>query len=83
MPIMIHYDNQAMVQQVKTEEMIYSVHIRHLDLRKDFVRDYISQKVINVKYICTKNQSTNVLMKALYVPQIKHLINIINLERLD
>ena len=63
--------------------MIYSVRTRHLDLRKDFVRDYISQKVINVKYIRTKNQSTNVLIKALYVPQIKHLINIINLERLD
>ena len=80
MPIMIHCDNQATIQQVKTEEMIYSVRTRHLDLRKDFVRDYISRKVINVKHIHTKNQSTNVLMKALYVPQIKHLINIINLE---
>ena len=63
--------------------MTYSARTRHLDLRKDFVRDYISQKVINVKHIRTKNQSTNVLTKALYVPQIKHLINIINLERLD
>ena len=78
--IIIHCDNQATIQQVKIEEMTYSAHTRHLDLRKDFVRDYISQKVINVKHICTKNQSTNVLMKALYIPQIKHLINIINLE---
>ena len=83
MPIMIHCDNQATVQQVKIEEMTYSARTRHLDLRKDFVRDYISRKVIDVKHIRTENQSTNVLTKALYVPQIKHLISIINLERLD
>ena len=42
MPIMIHCDNQATVQQVKIEEMTYSARTRHLDLRKDFVLDYIS-----------------------------------------
>ena len=83
MLIMIHCDNQATIQQVKIEEMTYSARTRHLDLRKDFVRDYISRKVIDVKHIRTENQSMNVLTKALYVPQIKHLISIINLERLD
>ena len=63
--------------------MTYSARTRHLDLRKDFVRDYISRKVIDVKHIRTENQSANVLTKALYIPQIKHLINIINLDRLD
>ena len=72
-----------MIQQVKIKEMIYNARTKHLDLRKDFVRDYISRKIINVKYIRTKNQSTNVFTKALYVSRINHLINIINLERLD
>ena len=76
---MIYCNNQVVVEQVKTEEMTYSVRIQYLDLQKDFVQNYIQNKTINVKYIRTENQAADVLTKALYIPQIKHLIEILNL----
>ena len=70
-----------MVDQVKTEEMTYSARMQHLDLWKDFVQNYIQNKTIDVKHIRTENQVADVLTKALYIPQIKHLIKVLNLRQ--
>ena len=58
--------------------MTYSARTQHLDLQKDFVRNYIQNKTIDIKYIQTENQAVDVLKKALYILQIKHLIEILN-----
>ena len=61
--------------------MTYSIRTQYLDLQKDFVWNYVQNKTINIKHIWTENQAADVLTKALYVPQIKHLIEILNLRQ--
>ena len=59
--------------------MTYSARTQHLDLQKDFVQNYVQNKTIDIKHIWAETQVADVLTKALYIPQIKHLIEILNL----
>ena len=80
-PIMLHCDNQAAIKTVLSEEMTFNAKTKHLDRRKDFIRDYIKEKYIDVKYVPTHDQRADILTKALYTPQIKHLTDLLGLVR--
>ena len=78
---MLYCDNQAVVKTVLSEEMTFNAKTKHLDRRKDFIRDYIKEKYVDVKYVPTHDQRADILTKALYTPQIKHLTDLLGLVR--
>ena len=78
---MLYCDNQAVVKTVLSEEMIFNAKTKYLDIHKDFIRDYIKEKYIDIKYVPTQDQRADILMKSLYTPQIKHLTDLLGLGR--
>jgi hypothetical protein len=71
--IILYCNNQAAIRTVKAEEITFNVRTKHLDRQKDIICNYIEQGY-DVVYIKTEDQRADILTKALYVPQIKHLI---------
>ena len=62
-PSDIHIDNQSALSVAKNPE--HHGHMKHLDLRFFWLRDAISQKVINISYIPTGDMTADLLTKAL------------------
>jgi hypothetical protein len=79
--LVLYCNNQAAIKTVKAEEITFNVRTKHLDWRKDFICNYIEQGYVDVVYIKTEDQRVDILTKALYVPQIKHLIRLLGLMR--
>ena len=77
--ITIYSDNEAAIHTVKREEMTFNMRTKHLDLRKDFVRCYIDNGYIDVKYVRTENQPADLLTKTSEAKKLKHLIGLMNL----
>ena len=63
--ITIYCDNMATIKVVKSEEMTFNYRMKHLNLRKNVVCDYIQKKIIDVVYVPTKDQRADILTKAL------------------
>ena len=73
--ITIYCDNMATIKVVTAEEMTFNYRTKHLDLRKNAVRDYIQKGFINVVYFPTKDQKADILTKALDAQRNKHLMS--------
>ena len=56
---------------------------RHVDIRYHFIRDYCTNKTIDVQYVCTKLQVADILTKALPRPQFEHLRSELQVSKLD
>ena len=62
-PSDIHIDNQSALSVAKNPE--HHGRMKHLDLRFFWLRDAVSQKVINISYIPTRDMTADLLTKAL------------------
>ena len=69
----------ATITVVKSEEMTFNARTKHLDLCKNTVRDYIDKKLINVKYVPTKDQWADILTKALVAQRNKLLMSLLGI----
>ena len=57
----------------------YSIQTKHISLQCNFVKCYVEEQLINIKYVQTDEQRADILTKSLHVPKIKHLIDLISL----
>ena len=71
--INIYCNNDVVIKTVTLDKIKYSEQTKYLDHKKDFIKCYIELQYINIKYIQTNKQITNIMTKALHVLQIKHL----------
>ena len=71
--INIYCNNNTVIKTVTLDKIKYSEQTKHLDYKKDFIKYYIELQYINIKYIQTNKQITDIMTKALHVLQIKHL----------
>ena len=71
--INIYCNNDAVIKTVTLDKIKYLEQTKHLDHKKDFIKCYIELQYINVKFIQTNKQIADIMTKALYVLQIKHL----------
>ena len=53
--------------------------IKHIDVQFHFVRHYIKQKIIDLKYICTKEQLVDAFTKTIAINNFKSFYKKINL----
>ena len=79
--ITIYCDNMATIKVIKSKEMTFNYRMKHLDLRKNAVRDYIEQSYIDVVYVPTKDQRVDILTKVLDTQRNKHLMSQLRLFR--
>ena len=79
--ITINCDNQAAITTVKAKEILFNARMKHLDRQKDFIRNYIQERYIDIKHVRLEDQRVDILTKVLYVPQIKHLLISLGLIR--
>ena len=65
-PMMIYCDNKGTIDEIQKEEKTFKNNTKHIDRCQDWLRFKISEeKMINVKWIDTKNQLADMFTKAL------------------
>ena len=78
-PTNIYCDNQAVIKSIEADETKYSTRTKHIGLRRNFIKCYVEEQLINIKYVQTDEQRADILTKSLHVPKIKHLTDLISL----
>ena len=67
------------IKTVMAKEISFNAKTKHLDLHKNGVRDYIMKGFIDVKYVPTKEQQADMLMKQLQPNQHKLMMQLLGL----
>ena len=57
----------------------YSMQTKHIGLQCNFIKCYIEEQLINIKYVQTDKQRADILTKSLHVSKIKHFTDLISL----
>ena len=57
----------------------YSIQTKHIGLQCNFIKCYIEEQLINIKYVQTDKQRADILTKSLHVLKIKHFTDLIGL----
>ena len=60
-PVMLYCDNTAAIAYTKDPK--YHSKTKHIDIKYNFVRDYIAQKKVSIEYISTKCMIADPLTK--------------------
>lgn len=76
-PITLYNDSQSAQKFVVN----HSLHrkTKHIDIRYHFLKDAVSNNVLNIKYVCTNDMPADVLTKALSVIKHKQCIKALGL----
>lgn len=61
-PITLFEDNQSCIHLLNTWE---HRRLKHIDVKSNFVRDMYQKRIIDVKYIPSRGQKTDILTKGL------------------
>ena len=75
----IYCDNQVVIKSIKVDKTKYSTQTKHIGLQHNFIKCYIEEQLINIKYVQMDEQRTDILTKSLHVPKIKHFTDLISL----
>ena len=78
-PIALYCDNMGTIKTVTAKEISFNAKTKHLDIRKNGVRDYIMKGFIDVKYVPTKEQCADMLTKQLQPNQHKLMMQLLGL----
>jgi hypothetical protein len=62
-PTVIHCDNQSFIKL--SINLVFNDRSKHIDIRYHHLRDCVQRKIMFLQYIPTKDQDTDILMKAL------------------
>ncbi|TYZ57133.1 hypothetical protein PybrP1_002567 [[Pythium] brassicae (nom. inval.)] len=66
-------DNQSAIQIATNRS--YTPRAKHIDLRAHFVRDHVESATIELKYVPSKSQLSDLLTKVLPTPRFAELRN--------
>ena len=77
--INIKYNNQVVIKSIEVDKTKYSIQTKHIGLQCNFIKCYIEEQLINIKYVQTDKQRADILTKSLHVLKIKHLTDLIGL----
>ena len=75
----IYYNNQVVIKSIKADKTKYSIQTKHIGLQHNFIKCYIEEQLINIKYVQTDKQRADILTKSLHVLKIKHFTDLIGL----
>ena len=75
----IYYNNQVVIKSIKVDKMKYLMQTKHISLQHNFIKCYIEEQLIKIKYVQTDKQRADILTKSLHVPKIKHFTDLISL----
>ena len=78
-PTNIYCDNQAVIKSIEADKTKYSTQTKHIGLQCNFIKCYIEEQLINIKYVQTDKQRADILTKSLHVLKIKHFTDLISL----
>ena len=78
-PTNIYCDNQAVIKSIEVDKTKYSTQTKHIGLQHNFIKCYIEEQLINIKYVQTGKQRADILTKSLHVLKIKHFTDLISL----
>jgi hypothetical protein len=68
-PTVIHSDNQSCIKL--SENPLFHDKSKHIKIRYHFIRDWVQRGAVQLEYISTKEQITDILTKSL--PRGKHV----------
>ena len=74
---LLYCDNMSAIVLSKNFE--YHARTKHIDVQFHFVCHYIKQKIIDLKYICTKKQLVDAFTKIIIINNFKSFCKKINL----
>ena len=78
-PTNIYCNNQAVIKSIEVNKTKYSMQTKHIGLQRNFIKCYVEEQLINIKYVQTDKQRADILTKSLHVLKIKHLTDLIGL----
>ena len=70
-PIVIHYENTSTINISKNPIMHSKT--KHIPIKYDFLRDQVSQKVVKLEYIDTKEHIVDIFTKPLPKEAFEHI----------
>jgi hypothetical protein len=62
-PTVIHCDNQSCIKL--TENPVFHDRSKHIEMRYHYVRDMVQKNVLNIQYVPTAEQTTDIFTKPL------------------
>eukprot|EP00742_Colponemidia_sp_Colp-10_P019010 GILJ01022017.1.p1 GENE.GILJ01022017.1~~GILJ01022017.1.p1 ORF type:complete len:919 (-),score=103.72 GILJ01022017.1:30-2786(-) len=81
MPTVLYTDSQGALAISKNPE--HHSRAKHIDIKLHVIRERISSKQIEVKYVPTIDQKADILTKALPKPQFQRLRSLLNIDIID
>jgi hypothetical protein len=73
----LYCDNTFVIDLSKNPE--HYARTKHIDIQYHFVRNFIERKIIDLKYVCTKEQLADALTKAIDINSFRSFVEKINL----
>ena len=67
------------MKSIEVDKTKYSMWTKHIGLQHNFIKCYIEEQLINIKYVQTDKQRADILTKSLHVLKIKHFTDLIGL----
>ncbi|OIT36922.1 retrovirus-related pol polyprotein from transposon tnt 1-94, partial [Nicotiana attenuata] len=62
-PMLVYYDSEAAISSTKDPK--FHCKTKHIDIKYNYARDMVRRKVVNVKYVSTKDMLADPLTKPL------------------
>ena len=66
-------DNESAIEISKNP--VQHSRTKHIDIRHHFIRDLVEKEIINIKYISTENQTSNIFTKLLDFERFSALVS--------
>ena len=79
-PMVVYCDNQSTIHTVKVEEMTFKKLSKHIDRQKEWIRQRVERKEIDVKFVRTKAQLADMFTKPLNGLQLKYYSQLLGLQ---
>ena len=69
-PTMIYCDKQSCIKL--SSNLVFHNHSKHIEIPFHYIRDMVNRGVIQLEYICTNEQTTDILTKPLAEVKLKY-----------
>jgi hypothetical protein len=79
-PTVICSDNQSSI--ALTQRADHHARTKHIAIRYHYIRELVSGKIIQMKYLCTEELCADILTKALNTPRHSRLVHLMNMTTL-
>ena len=69
----IYCNNQVVIKSIKVDKTKYSTQTKYIGLWHNFIKCYIEEQLINIKYVQTDKQIADIFTKALQADKFTYL----------